>query len=142
MVIETRSNKDATDKATDKASGQSWTRHPHSWQRGFPCYRLALGIHSRQSTPQPERALPVAAPTVMTPSFTLRPKFRPEAKGGGTGVGRQEMRRQSLPLIERKEMLAESASQLNHQQHPYAKLRRFCLPSPDVHIHAVYIHEA
>ena len=51
------------------------------------------------------------------------------------------MRRQSLPLIERKERLAENASQLNHQQHPYAKPRRFCLPSPDQLIHAVCIHE-
>ena len=43
----------------------------------------------------------------MTHLLHTPPNLRPEAKGGGTDGGRQEMRRQCLPLIELKERLAE-----------------------------------
>ena len=59
----------------------SWARHPR--QRGFPAIVLALGaIHTRPSTPPPEPALTVPAPSVRHTScrIILIGSFMPQAR--------------------------------------------------------------
>ena len=76
-------DRDSLNQGRDRQGEGTVVGPPHSFFGSgvSPPIVFGLGILSRQSTPQPERALPVAAPTVMTHLLHTPPKIQTGGQG-------------------------------------------------------------